>query len=42
MAKTKKVKVNRSSITGQFVTKSYTKSHPKTTETETIRKSKKK
>lgn len=42
MAKTRKVKVNRSSITGRFVTKGYTKSHPKTTETETIRKGKKK
>ena len=33
-----KVKVNRSAITGKFVTEKYTKQHPKTTVKETIRK----
>lgn len=33
-------KVNRSAITGKFVTKSYTVRHPKTTVTETVKKGK--
>lgn len=30
-------KVNRSSITGEFVTPTYAAQHPKTTETETVK-----
>ena len=36
MAKT--VTIRRSSITGRIVTKSYADSHPKTTETERVKK----
>jgi hypothetical protein len=32
-------KVGRSAVTGKFVKKSYVKKHPKTTVTETIKKS---
>jgi hypothetical protein len=32
-------KVNRSSITGQFVSAEYAKKHPNTTETETVKNS---
>ena len=32
--------VNRSAITGKFVTKSYTKKHPNTTVKETVKKCK--
>jgi hypothetical protein len=35
-------KVNRSAISGRFVTKSTTKRHPKTTVTQTVRASGKK
>lgn len=35
-------KINRSAKTGQFVTKKFTKSHPSTTVTETVKKGKKK
>lgn len=35
-------KSSRSAITGKFVTKKYAKSHPKTTVTETIKKTGKK
>jgi hypothetical protein len=40
MAKSKpsKIKVNRSAVTGRFVTEKYTKAHPKTTVTETVKK----
>jgi hypothetical protein len=34
----KKVTVTRSSVTGRFVKPSYAKSHPKTTEKQTIKK----
>jgi len=37
MAKT--VKVNRSAVTGKFVTKTYAAKHPKTTVKETVKKS---
>ncbi len=33
-----KVKVNRSAVTGKFVTEKYAKQHPKTTEKETVKK----
>ena len=33
-----KVKVNRSSVTGRFVTGKYAKEHPKITEKEVIKK----
>jgi hypothetical protein len=33
-----KVKVNRSAITGKFVTGKYAKQHPKTTVKETVKK----
>lgn len=33
-------KVNRSATTGKFVTKTYTKIHPHTTVTETVKKGK--
>lgn len=36
--KTTKVEVNRSAVTGRFVTEQYTKTHPKTTVTETVKK----
>lgn len=32
--------VHRSSVTGRFVTEKYTKTHPKTTETERVKKGK--
>ena len=32
------IKVNRSAITGRFVTAQYMKKHPKTTVTETIKR----
>jgi hypothetical protein len=35
-------KVYRSSVTGKFVKKSYAQSHPKTTEKQTVKTSKKK
>jgi len=38
MAKTVKVTVNRSSISGRFVTESFADRHPKTTETQHIKK----
>jgi hypothetical protein len=31
-------KVNRSSVSGRFVTEQFTKTHPKTTQTETVRR----
>jgi len=31
-------KIHRSAITGEFVTESYVKKHPKTTVTETVKK----
>jgi hypothetical protein len=34
----KKIKVNKSAITGKFVTASYAKRHPKTTFKQTIKK----
>lgn len=34
----KKVTVHRSSVTGKFVTEKYTDKHPKTTETEKIKR----
>lgn len=34
----KKVEVNRSAVTGKFVTETYAKSHPKTTEKETYKR----
>lgn len=39
--KTTKVEVNRSAVTGRFVTEQYTETHPKTTVTETFKKTKK-
>lgn len=33
--------VNRSSVTGKFVTPTYAKSHPRTTETERVKTGKK-
>lgn len=38
---TSTTKVNRSAVTGRFVTEQYTKTHPKTTVTETVKKPKK-
>jgi hypothetical protein len=35
-------KVNRSAVTGKFVKKEYVKTHPKTTVTETIKRTSKK
>lgn len=35
---TKKVKINRSAVTGEFVTKKKAKRSPKTTVTETVKK----
>ena len=37
--KTKTTTVHRSSVNGRFVTKQYTKTHPKTTEAERVKKS---
>jgi hypothetical protein len=37
-----KAKVTRSAKTGKFVTKKFTKAHPATTVTETVRKKKRK
>lgn len=37
MAKAKIKNVYRSAVTGRFVTKKFTKSHPKTTEKEMVR-----
>ncbi|RZU42708.1 hypothetical protein BDD14_4300 [Edaphobacter modestus] len=34
----KKIEVNRSAVSGKFVTETYAKSHPKTTETETYKR----
>ncbi len=44
MSKSKQptTKVGRNSGTGQFVTKQYAAKHPKTTEVETVKQSKKK
>lgn len=39
---TKKVKINRSAVTGEFVTKKKAKRSPKTTVTETVKKKVKK
>lgn len=38
--KTYKLKINRSSINGQFVSQQFMKAHKKTTETQTITKKK--
>jgi hypothetical protein len=38
MSNKKTTTVNRSSISGRFVTPKYAKSHPKTTETERIKR----
>lgn len=38
MAKTTKVTVNRSAVSGQFVTPKYAATHPRTTETEHYKK----
>lgn len=37
--KSKTKTVHRSSVSGRFVTEKYTKTHPKTTETERVKKS---
>jgi hypothetical protein len=39
-SKTATVKVNRSAKSGEFVTKKFTKTHPSTTVTETVKKKK--
>ena len=38
----KSIKVSRSAVTGKFVKKSYAKSHPQTTVTETVKTVRKK
>lgn len=40
MAKKHSEKVHRSAITGQYVSESYAKQHPKTTVSETVKKQK--
>jgi hypothetical protein len=39
-SKTTAVKVNRSAKSGEFVTKKFTKTHPATTVTETVKRKK--